>query len=82
MSGAGGQGAGEVEVMVRVAQPQQRAKSTRSCIPLGGPCDDLAQQHAVGEHAAYDGRAARGPRSGKRPGVFFDRAATAGQLIS
>ena len=41
--------AGEIEVMVRVAQPQERREHDAVGQGLGRAADDLAQQHAVGE---------------------------------
>ena len=41
--------AGEIEVMVRVAQPQERRPDHAVAERLGRAADDFAQQHAVGE---------------------------------
>ena len=41
--------AGEVDVMVRVAQPQERRPDHAVAQRLGRAADDFAQQHAVGK---------------------------------
>ena len=44
------EGPGEVDMMVRVSQPQERRPDHAVPQRLGGAADDFAQQHAVGEH--------------------------------
>ncbi len=70
----GRKSAGEIDMVVRIAQPQQRRpdRSVTEC--LGCAADDLAEQHAVGEHGQmmpmlldgrdrhHDRHVLRGPR--------------------
>ena len=73
--------AGEIEMMVRVAQPQERRPDHAVAQRLGRPADDFAQQHAVGEDGQVPPVLLDG-RDRHDDGQVCATAATAGQLNS
>ena len=75
------QGSGEIEVMVRVAQPQEGRPDDAIAQRLGRAADDFAEQHAVGEDRQMPAMLLHG-RDGHDHGQSFATAATAGQLSS
>ena len=73
--------AGEIHVVVRVAQPEQRASRPRDRRASSRQANDFAQQHAVGENGQWRPCCSRAA-IGTTTGSSFATAATFGQLKS